>query len=282
MHIDKGAVMAKLPSPRLTLIAALSATFALAGVSGLLAGDKSKPVISKFTFDPSAEQIEFFEGMQSGAIDVQMIFKNSLSGNLLIENTTEQPLTVKMPDAVVGIHVLKQFGGGGGGGQGGGGGGFGGGGGGQGGGGGGGGFFSIPPEKIAKISFSSVCLEHGKPEPNPRMTYKPIPVEEFSNDPALAALLSLFSQRKMDPQAAQAAAWHLSDGMSWDELTAKERRHLGGRQPSPYFSSDDIRAARSLVTRAASIARNQDNEAEEDATDSESKPSRVSRTERAG
>ena len=93
-----------------------------------------------------------------------MILKHSKQGNVLIENKTDQPLTVKLPDAVVGVHVLKQGGlgmgmsapGGGGGGQQGGGGGGGGqssgggmsgggGGGGMQGGGGGMGMFSIPP-----------------------------------------------------------------------------------------------------------------------------------------
>ena len=39
-----------------------------------------------------------------------MILKNSKQGNVLIENKTDQPLTVKLPDAVVGVHVLKQGG----------------------------------------------------------------------------------------------------------------------------------------------------------------------------
>ncbi len=33
----------------------------------------------------------------------------------------------------------------------------------------GGGFFSIPPEKTVYVPYTSVCLEHGKVEPAPRL-----------------------------------------------------------------------------------------------------------------
>jgi hypothetical protein len=134
------------------------------------------------------------------------------------------------------VHVLNQFGGGGfgggglGGGQqggggaqaagGGAGGGLGGGGlGGGGAAGGGGGFFSIPPEKVVRLPFNSVCLEHGKPTPRPRMDYVIRPVDEFSQDPLLRELLVMISTGRVSQKAGQAAAWHLSSGKSWQELT---------------------------------------------------------------
>ncbi len=261
--------MGRLPSPRLTTIAVLSMGFALAGASTLFAGGKGK--ITKPRFDPEAERVEFFDGMESGALGVKMIPKNSLKGNLLIENKTDKPLTVELPDAIIGVCVLAQGqgigGGGGGGGVG-------------GGGGGGGGFFSIPPEKIAKVPYRSVCLEHGKPEPNPRMEYRPVPVEQFTDNPVLGTLLKLLAQGEVDHDATQAAAWHLTDEMSWAELSAKEIKHLGGRPATPYFSADEIRKARSLVARSASIARSEQSEDDAEETESESKPSRVSRTSR--
>ncbi len=104
----------------------------------LIAGRRSNKPITKPGFDPSAEKVDLFDGIENGSLEVRMIAANSKKGNLLIENKSDKPLTVKMPDAFVGVQVLKQYpgGGGGGGGQsvgggGGGGGGFGGGGGGQ-------------------------------------------------------------------------------------------------------------------------------------------------------
>ncbi|HEX6987545.1 MAG TPA: hypothetical protein VF170_19355, partial [Planctomycetaceae bacterium] len=214
---------------------------AAAALVGLLCGDaaageKRKPVVTKLTVDPSAREVELFEAIEEEELAVRMIPKDSKGGNLLIENKTDQPLTVKMPPGFVGVQVFKQIGGGlgGGGGQqvGGGAGGLGGGGlggGGLGGGGaGGGGFFSIPAETVARVPYTSVCLEHGKPEPSSRMTYEIRPVEEVTDDETLQALIALVGSGKIDADVAQAAAWHLTDGMSWAQLAALKNERLGG------------------------------------------------------
>lgn len=225
---------------------------------------KGKRTITTLSLDPSAEKVSLFGGMDAGTLDVKMIAKDSLGGNLLIENKTDKPLTVEMPEAIVGVQVLKQisggysgggggFSGGGGGGQsvggGGGGGGFG------AGGAGGGGFFSIPPETVARVPYNSVCLEHGKAEPNSRMTYKVIPVEQFSNDERLMPLLKIVSQGKVSPQAAQAAAWHMTNEMSWNDLAEKSRTDLRTLQSEPYFSAETLNEAKSIASQAMSEAR---------------------------
>jgi hypothetical protein len=125
-----------------------------------------------------------------------VIPQSQFGGKVLITNTTNTPVSVKVPEAVVGVQVFPQALGGGMGGLGGGMGGMGGGmggmggmgggqmmGGGMGGGmaggmGGGGmgglgggaaggaGFFSIPAERTVSVPMTSVCLEHGKANPN--------------------------------------------------------------------------------------------------------------------
>jgi hypothetical protein len=244
---------------------------------------KAKRPIAKLTFDPTAESVELFDGMEQGLLEVKLIPKNSKQGNLLIENKTDKPLTVQMPDAFVGVQVLKQMGGmgggmggggmgggmGGGGQQavGGGGGGMGGGGmggGGMGGGGmggGGAGFFSIPAESIVRVPYHSVCLEHGKPEPTPRSTYRIMKVEDATKDPALQQLIRLVGKNRIHPQVAQAAAWHLTDDMSWRELAAKKVKRLGGGGSQPYFQRAALYYAQQLVAQAVEGARNKkDNE----------------------
>lgn len=227
---------------------------------------KGKRTITTLSLDPSAEKVSLFDGMDAGTLDVKMIAKDSLGGNLLIENKTDQPLTVEMPDAIVGVQVLKQIGGGGY--SGGGGGSFGGGGGGQsvgggggggfgGGGAGGGGFFSIPPETVARVPYNSVCLEHGKAEPNSRMTYQVIPVEQFSNDERLMPLLKIVANGKVSPQAAQAAAWHMTNEMSWNDLASKSRTDLRTLHSEPYFNAQTLNEAKSIVARAMTEARNE-------------------------
>ncbi len=240
-----------------------------------------KKPIKNPKFDPTGEEVEFFAALEAGQIEATLIPKNALGGNVLIENKTDKPLNVKAPEAAVGVPMHFQFGGGGfggqmggmggqmggmggqmggmgggqqmqGGGMGGQMGGMGGMGGGQMGGmgGGGGGFFSIPPERVVSVSFNSVCLEHGKPEANSRSRYRLVPVAQVSQDPVLHELLTVVATGKVDAQAAQAAAWHLTDKMSFQQLAAKTMTHLGGQAPTPYFTQSQLLGAQQLIALA--------------------------------
>jgi hypothetical protein len=229
---------------------------------------KWAPVTKKLTLDPKAPKVELFDGMHDGTINVKVVPQNSTGGAIYIENPTNKPVTVDMPDAFVAVPVLRQFGGGGGGAGGrGGGGGAGGAGGGQamGGGGmggmgggmggmGGGGMFSIPPEHTAKIPFHSVCLEHGKTDPDATMNYTVIPVTQYSNNPDLGALLSMIAKNTIDPQVAQAAAWNLASNLSWQDLANKHSPEVGFTDQL-YFSSQALYQAQQLVVEARGLAR---------------------------
>ena len=46
---------------------------------------------------------------------------------------------------------------------------------------GGGGLFNVPAEKVGKIKVVTVCLEHGKIEPNSRVVYELRPIESFTS-----------------------------------------------------------------------------------------------------
>lgn len=227
--------------------------------------------LEKSKFDPDAKKVDMFEGMKSGEISAKPIAQNSLGGKLLLTNETDEPITVKVPAGFV-VAPLAQFGGGG---FGGGGGGFGGQGGGQQGGGqqaggggvggqqgglggqqggGGGGFFSVPPKKTLAVPYTSVCLEHGKNEPHPRSEYVVIPSEKFTNDPNLLALIELVGTGKMNPAAAQAAAWHIADGMSWEQLAAKKYDRVAAPD-TPYFSAAQLYGAQQVVAAAQQLAK---------------------------
>ena len=117
----------------------------------------------------SGESVDMFSAMDSGALQVRFIPKNDREATVSIRNTTNQPLSVKLPDAFVGVPILAQAGvvpratgtrntnnnnanqtaGGG-----------------LGGGGGGGGAFNIAPEAVSKLKVPIVCLEHGKQDPS--------------------------------------------------------------------------------------------------------------------
>ena len=111
------------------------------------------------------------------------------------------------------------------------------------------GIFSIPPEKVVKIRFNTVCLNHGKPTPRPRMTYVLRRLEDEVSSLTLRRLLENYDPKKNGRREMQAAAWHLASDMSWKQLTAKRVRHIG-RTPQRYLSQRQIEAAKSLVAHA--------------------------------
>lgn len=251
----------------------------------LTAATKRPSPMKKLTYDPTAPTVEMFDGIEQGQLESTVIMKGPFGGTVYLENKSDKPLTVKLPKAVAAVQVFKQgfgqgpgggggiggsgMGGGGGGGAQSGGGGMGGGGmggGGMGGGGmaggGGGGFFSIPPEKTVQLHLDTVCLNHGKPDPKPHLTYKLVPIEKYTDNTVLQELAAMVSTGKLDRAAAQAAAWHLTDKMSWDDLAKKKIRHVGGVPPEPYFHPAQIAAARQLLNQAHQ--RVKDREAKED------------------
>lgn len=234
-----------------------------------------KPVIklraSKFL--PEAREVELFKAMDAGEIETRVVAHDSFNATAMIENKTDQPLNIKFPKAVITAPVMAQFGmgGGGGGGMGGGaagrgggggaqmggggmggmGGGMGGMGGGMGGmGGGGGGMFSVPPEKIVAVHLNTVCLEHGKEDPNSSIKYKLVPVELVTKDPLMPELLAMVASKKFDKQSIQAAAWHYANRMSWQELAAKYREQLGGLPPVSYFETQQLYDAQQILVLA--------------------------------
>jgi len=238
--------------------------------------------------DASAAPVEMFAAIQAGDIDVKFIPKDDREGRVMIKNNTKQPLNVQLPAAFAGVPVLAQRAGGGmnngmnggmqnqsmGGGMGGmGGGGMGGmGGGGMGGmgggGGGGGGFFNIAAEKGANMKVAAekvsqfkvglVCLEHGKRNPTPKVPYEIRPIGTFTAKPGVTELLEMFGSGKVDQRSAQAAAWHLNNGMSWQQLAAKRIEHLNG-DSEPWFSADQIEIGMRVAEVAISTAHERGN-----------------------
>lgn len=199
--------------------------------------------------------VDMFDAISDGQLKVQLIPKDATRANVIFRNQTDQPLRLRLPEAFAGVPVLAQggFGGGGGGFGGGGGGGqqsFGGGMGGGGGGfgGGGGGFFQVAPEAMKKVKVAAVCLEHGKKDPNPKIAYEIKPIESFTTDKRVHAVCSLLGQGKMDQPTAQAAAWHLTDGLTWEQLAQKVKiRHLNG-STEMYFSRRQVTNAARVVS----------------------------------
>jgi len=261
----------------------VSACMALVAVTQLV-GAGSVPA-KNLKLDPWADKVELFAGMEDGSLSTRMIPADIHGGNIFIQNKSDKPLTVILPEAIVGVHVLKQFGGGFGGGQQGGfggqqggfggqggqqggqsqGGGFGGGqqggfGGGQqggfGGGGGGQGFFSIPPNKTAQVPYNAVCLNYGKADPMPRMTYRPVPLEQYTDDKVLQETLKIYGTGRLNYTVAQAATWHLTDKLSVNDLANIKKYRIPGDVTSQerVFSDEVLRSADQILTIAKTRA----------------------------
>ena len=236
----------------------------------------TKPAAGKPEGAQQAETVELFAAAARGDIEVKLIPKDSTTGQVIITNKTKKPLTIQLPAAFAGVPVLAQglagggLGGGGGGNnnnnqnQGlgggglGGGGGFGGGGGGFGGGG-GGGLFNVGPEKVGKLKFVAVCLEHGKLDPNPRVPYEMRPIESFVSKPEVIEVIKMLGKGELGQHSAQAAAWHLNNEMSWNELANKiGKKHLDG-SVEPYFNAGALevalRGTREAAHRASEAAK---------------------------
>ena len=245
------------------------------------------PVLSAFAREPgrraasqqvratasAAEATDMFAAETQGLVAVRYIPNDSRSAQVIITNRTNRPVALRLPLAFAGVPVLAQMGGmgggGGGGGAGFGAGGIGGGpqttGGGMGGqgmngmggggmGGGGGGAFSIPPQKTRVLRLTTVCLEHGKPEPSSRYPYKLEAINSFSSDPKLTLVLESLGRGELPQKVAQAAAWHLSNGMSWERLAAEAIDHAGGVPDEAYFTPAELMAAQQVVAVATQKA----------------------------
>ena len=215
-------------------------------------------------YNAKDQTVEMFAAIEKGDIAVKLIPKDSTQCRVLIENKTDKPLNVKLPEAFAGVPVLAQVNnpvggnnnnnqmqgmGGGMGGMGMGGTGMGG----MGGGGmGGGGFFNVAPEKVGQFKVATVCLEHGKAEPKP-IPYQIKPIDTFTSKPGVRELCQALAAGQIGQRAAQAAAWHLNNDMSWEQLAAKRLRFANGTS-RPYFTQEELQGGMQVAAVAVKVA----------------------------
>lgn len=218
--------------------------------------------------------VEFFSAMDAGQIHVRLRMEDSTEGKFIIENKTDEALSIQMPEAFAGVPVMHQQGGvggigqgGGGGGQGGqggqsqgSGGGFGGGQGGGGfGGGGGGGFgggqFNIPAGRVGRVKVNTVCLEFGKEDPAPFRSYTVIPIEKFTNNQAVIETCKMLARGEIDQHVAQATAWHLANGLSWEQMLVLNKVELSNGYFERYFHPNHLLAAQRVSVEATERAK---------------------------
>jgi hypothetical protein len=263
------------------LVCALGLIFGLGSVLSATAKESTVP-------SAEAAAVDLFAGIDDGKVEATVIPRDSKKVTLQLKNKSDQPLTIRLPEAFAAVPVQAQIGGGGrGGGLFGGGIGFGAGGGnqagGQGGGtqglgvsggqnagngngaggrrnrgggpfggGGGAGVFSIPAGKVIKVKLTSVCLEYGKPEPSARNEYMIAPIETLCDKTEVVSILRSLGDGEISQEVAQLAAWNVANGTSFDQIAALKSK-LGLQQP--VYSQNAISAAAEYVLSVSADAK---------------------------
>jgi hypothetical protein len=88
------------------------------------------------------------------------------------------------------------------------------------------------------------------------MKYEIKPIEQASNRPAVRELCASLGRGEVNQRAAQVAAWHLNNDMTWEELAKKQYKFANG-MTRPYFTRDEIQAAMRTVTTVTLAVENE-------------------------
>lgn len=212
-------------------------------------------VISEKTVD-SPQTIDFFDAKNQGLIEVDLTARDSLNVQMQVKNLTDEPLIVSKPFAFGAVPVLAQSGYGDDNSQ-------------SIGGGIGALFssdvaakfigdsgseysiapkFNIAPKKTVRENLKTVCLEHGKKEPNNRTKFDVRPISEVVEKPEIAILCNQVGTGCLNQAAGQAAVWHMNSEMSWQQLATKTTTpQQGSPFVKPYFNPQQLMVAQNAV-----------------------------------
>lgn len=229
-------------------------------------------------FDSNAETVEVFPAVEQGKLEVKLIANDSTQCRLLIRNKTDKPLNVTLPAAMAAAPVLAQFqpgnfdnaptnvpqqlgignpfGNNWQGPQ-------------------GNQMFNMPmrrnrlgpgqnpmfapfnvaPEGVAQLRLPSVCLDPGKPDPRPAMAYQLKPIEAVTDKAEVHQLCRMLARGQLRQRAAQAAAWHLNNRMSWEALARLRIQVAMGRISRPLFTRRDLVEGKKAADAAGQLAK---------------------------
>jgi len=122
------------------------------------------------------------------------------------------------------------------------------------GGGGMGGMMRVEADVPRKMTVATLCLNHGKADPNPRMKYKVVRLAEVNDSPVIEECCKALATGKVSQNTAQAAAWHVANGLTWEELVRKPRRISDYTGIEMFFSGFEVQAAMRLTALATQEA----------------------------
>lgn len=111
------------------------------------------------------------------------------------------------------------------------------------------GLFRVPPKGMGKVAVTTVCLEHGKPQPNRRVVYRLVPLDQLTQNARIGAVCRLVGSGQIDQKVGQAIAWHFANNLSWDELRKMNLRISRYTGSTRMFRDFEIEKAKALAHR---------------------------------
>jgi hypothetical protein len=237
---------------------------------------------------PHADKVDLFTAIEKGQVEVQLIPRDETQCRLLVTNKTAAPLSVKLPEGFSGVPALAQFNnpfqnlfpngpgrnnngrnnnpmnnnplnnnplnnqfdplqqrqnnnkapqrlGVAGNNR---------------------GLFDIAPETTRTVKLTSVCLDYGHPTPRPTMKYEVRPLPAVTDKKGVVEVCELLSRGEITRRAAQLAAWHFSNDMSWEKLAGLKTKQAIGTAPK--YTKDDIAAAKKAAEKALDLRKERD------------------------
>lgn len=112
------------------------------------------------------------------------------------------------------------------------------------------GFMRIPPGKTLRRSATTVCLNHGKPDPRPALEYRVVRLDQTVADPVLIEICAHVGSSALDWASGQAAAWHRTDSIDWKTLKAMPAHRSRYRATRKRFTPHQIESAQAFVNAA--------------------------------
>ena len=105
------------------------------------------------------------------------------------------------------------------------------------------------------MTVATICLNHGKADPNPRMKYKVVRLEEVNDSPVIEGFCRVLATGRVSQNIAQAAAWHVANGLTWEALIRKPRVVSEYTGVELFFSSFEVQAAMRLTSSVTAEAK---------------------------
>ena len=88
------------------------------------------------------------------------------------------------------------------------------------------------------------------------MKYKIVKIESATDKQEVVELCKLLGTGKIPQNTAQAATWHMTDDLSWEELARKDRIRLRNGYTQKFFNARELRLALEVVRHVKEMSSN--------------------------